>query len=226
MAAVPSLRRGAARRIAVTQQINLFDPRFRQQKKHFSAATLVLALASLFALSVGLQSLYARQNRALQATLAETDRRLATLREQLVRFSSEFSAQGRSTALAEELARVEERLRTRRELLASMRSGGGGGNVEGFSPYLAALARQTMNGVWLTGIEIGGKSEGLVLKGRVLDSALVPAYIGQLNKEEPFAGRTVNELRLTAKSEPAKKAAGPGRYVEFSLSIPLRKEAS
>ena len=207
----------------MTQQINLLDPRFRQRKKHFSAATLALALALLLALSVGLQSLYARQNRALQATLSDTDRRVATLREQLVRFSNEYSAQGRSTALADETARVEERLRARRELLAGMRSGGGG-NVEGFSPYLAALARRTMNGVWLTGVEIGGKSGDLVLKGRVLDSDLVPAYIGQLNKEEPFAGRSITELRLTAKT--GKATSGPARYVEFSLSIPLRKDAS
>lgn len=217
----------------MTQQINLFDPRFRSAKKHFSAATLALALALAAVLAVGLQSLYGRQNRALQATLGETDRRVATLREQMVRFSTEYSAQGRSTALADEIARVEERLRTRRELLAAMRSGGGG-NVEGFSPYLAALARQTMNGVWLTAIGIGGSSGSLVLKGRVLDSELVPAYIGRLNKEEPFAGRAISELRLTAKSEPAKPAAGQpaaasrrlSRYVEFSLSIPLRKDAS
>jgi len=207
----------------VTQQINLLDPRFRKQKTHFSAATLVLALASLLVLSIALQSLFARQNRALQATLAQTDRRVATLRDQMVRFSTEFSAQGRSNALGDELARVEERLRTRRQLLAGMRSGGGG-NVEGFSPYLTALARQTMNGVWLTSVEIGAQSGELVLKGRVLDSELVPAYIGRLSKEEPFAGRTVTELRLTAKTEPASR--GLARYVEFSLSIPLRKDAS
>jgi hypothetical protein len=209
----------------VTQQVNLLDARFRSEKKHFSALTLVLVLALLLVFAVGLQSLYARQNRALQETLAQSDRRAASLREQLVRFSNEYSAQGHSTALADEIARVEERLRSRRELLASMRSGGGG-DVEGFSPYLAALARRTLAGVWLTGVQIGGKSGELVLKGRVLDSDLVPAYIGQLNKEEPFAGRTISELRLSAKSEPAKKAAGPARYVEFTLSIPLRRDAS
>jgi len=58
----------------------------------------------------------------------------------------------------------------------------------------------------------------------VLDSDLVPAYIGQLNKEEPFAGRSITELRLTAKT--GKATSGPARYVEFSLSIPLRKDAS
>lgn len=196
----------------MTQQINLLDARFRKQRTQFSAATLVLALASLLVLAIALQWLLALQNRALQATLADTDRRVSALRDQIVRLSTEFSAQGRSNALGDEIARVEEQLRARRELLAGMRSGGG--DVEGFSPYLSALARQTMNGLWLTGVEIDGKSGELVLKGRVLDSGLVPAYIGRLSQEEPFAGRTVTELRLAA-------SRGMPRYVEFSLSMPL-----
>ena len=198
----------------MTQQINLFDARFRKQKRQFSAATLVLALASLLVLAIALQWLLALQNRSLQATLAGTDQRVMALRDQLVRLSADFSAQGRSNALGDEIARVEEQLRARRELLAGMRYGGG--DVEGFSPYLSALGRQTMDGLWLTSVAIGGKSGELVLKGRVLDSGLVPAYLGRLSKEEPFAGRTVSELRMAA-------SQGAARHVEFSLSMPLRE---
>jgi hypothetical protein len=203
----------------VTQQINLFDARFRKQKPHFSAATMALALGAVFALSLVIQQLYAYQNRGMQATLVQTDRRTAELRDQTLRFAKEFGEQGRSNVLADEIARVEEQLRARRGLLAGMQ-GGVGGNVEGFSPYLTALARQTMTGVWLTGVEIGSPSGDLVLKGRVLDGGLVPAYIRQLNREPLFQGRSVSELRLSAKSEQAK------RYVEFSLQIPLGKGAS
>ena len=42
-------------------------------------------------------------------------------------------------------------------------------------------------------------SQSLVIKGRALESALVPAYIRALNREAPIAGRRVSELRLTAK---------------------------
>lgn len=203
----------------MTQQINLFDARFRKQKPHFSAATMALALGAVFALSLVIQQLYAYQNRGMQATLAQTERRTAELRDQTLRFAKEFGEQGRSNVLADEIARVEEQLRARRGLLAGMQ-GGVGGNVEGFSPYLTALARQTMTGVWLTGVEIGSPSGDLVLKGRVLDGGLVPAYIRQLNREPLFQGRSVSELRLSAKSEQAK------RYVEFSLQIPLGKGAS
>ena len=114
----------------------------------------------------------------------------------------------------------------RRALLSGMQGDSVGGNVEGFAPYLAALARQTMTGVWLTGVEVGGPSRVLVLKGRVVDPDLVPAYIRQLNREPLFQGRTVSELRLTAKNEAAAKSESIKRYVEFSLHIPLGKGAS
>jgi MSHA biogenesis protein MshI len=219
VAPVPSLRRRVARQPRMSQQINLFDARFRPQKPHFSAATMALAVLAVAVLCGVIRELYAHQNRSLEATLAQTETRVTQLREQSVRLARELSGQGRSTALADELARLEERLRTGRGLLGDLQ-GGATANVDGFSPYLAALARQTMHGVWLTAVEFGSGSGELVLKGRVLESELVPAYIQRLNREPLFKGRAVRELRLAAKGEAGK------RYVEFSLQIPLAKDAS
>src|SRR6185295_11194630 len=108
---------------------------------------------------------------------------------------------------------AEARLQERKSLLDDVRTGVGG-DVQGYSRYLAALARATTAGVWLTGVEIGGKSSELVIKGRALESALVPAYIRALNREEPFSGRRIGELRLTARTEkPAAKAEAPAGAV-------------
>lgn len=219
----------------MSQQINLFNPIFLKQKHYFSAATMVQALAVVVAGSLGMVAFEARQNRTLEAVLASTDRQVTSQREQLVRFSKEFSEQGASRALTDELSRVAERLRLRQALLGDMKTGVGG-NAEGFSRYLAALARQSTPGVWLTGIEIGAKGGDLVIKGRALESRMVPAYIRSLNREAPMAGRAVGELRMSAKGEAKQEtapagampgAAGePARYIEFSLSIPLREGAS
>ena len=196
----------------MSQQINLLDARFRAQKPHFSAATMALAVAAVALLAIVMQVLFAHQNRSLQATLSQTDRRAAELRDQTVRFARDLGEQGRSSTLADEIARLEEQLRLRRGLMDGMQ-GGTGRNLEGFSPYLTALARQTMNGVWLTGIEIDGRSGDLALKGRVVDGDLVPAYLRRLDQEPLFRGRAVSELRLVAKEEPGR------RYVEFSLQM-------
>jgi hypothetical protein len=203
----------------MSQQINLFDARFRRQKPHFSAATMALAVVAVAALALGIRELYAYQNRSLEAAAAQTDKRAAELREQAARFAREFGDPGRGTALADELVRLEEQLRVRRGLLEAIQ-GGAGASAAGFSPYLTALARQTMQGVWLTGMEIGSGSGALVLKGRVLQGELVPAYIERLNREPLFKGRVVSEMRLAAKDNAGK------RYVEFSLQIPLAKGAS
>jgi len=198
----------------MTQQINLFNPAFRRQKKHFSAATLLLALAVLAAGSAAMDAFQGYQNRTLERVLADTDSQVAVRREQMLRLSKDLSARGSDKGIAEQMARAEERLQARRSLLDEVRTGAGG-NAGGFSGYLAALARRTMPGVWLTGVEVGKSSE------------LVPLYLTRLKQEEPFAGRSVSELRLTARNEPAPAAQpagaaqGPASFVEFFMSLPL-----
>ena len=203
----------------MSQQINLFDPRFRPQTPHFSASMMVVSALGLLVLTFAIGELYAFQNRRLEATVAQTDQRVAQLREQATKLAQQFGEQGRSSALADELVRIDEQVRVRRGLLEGIQ-GGAATRVEGFSPYLSALARQTVQGVWLTGVEIAGGSGDHVLKGRVNDGELVPVYIQRLNREPLFQGRPVRELHLAARSEAGK------RYLEFSLQIPFAKGAS
>jgi len=217
----------------LSQQINLFNPIFLKQKRHFSALAMAQALALVL---LGVLAMYAyevRQNRTLAGVLAKADEQLEERRSQITRFGREFSTQGASRALANELSAAESRLAQRTSLLDDVKTGVGG-DVQGYSRYLTALARQTMPGVWLTGLDIGGKSSALVIKGRALDSALVPAYMRALNRAAPLAGRRVDELRLTAK-ETAQSPAGahrdpqaprePESYIEFSLAIPMRGDS-
>jgi hypothetical protein len=210
----------------VSQQINLFNPIFLRQKRHFSALAMVQALVLVLLGALAMYAYQARQNRVLAEVLAQTEKDLSTRREQLARFGKEFSALGASKVLVEELAAAEARLAGRRALLADLKTGVGG-DTQGYSRYLAALARQSMPGVWLTGIEIGGRANALLIRGRALESALVPAYIRALSGEEPIAGRPVAELQVAARrtersEEPKDAPKSPERFLEFSLSIPLK----
>ena len=207
----------------MSQQINLYNPVFLKQKHYFSALTMVQALAVVLAGALGIYAFEVRQNRILEQVLADTDKRATSQREQLLKFSKDYSAQGASRTLTEQLARSDQRLQQRQGLLADLKTGVGG-NAEGFSRYLAALARQSTPGVWLTGLEIGAKEHDLLIKGRALESQMVPAYIRALNREAPMAGRPVGELRMTAMGGAGlmPEKGEPARYIEFSLSIPLK----
>ena len=208
----------------MAQQINLFNPVFLKQKRYFSAAAMAQAVGLI---AVGVLAIYAlqvRQTRALERVAAETQRQLDERKAQIAMFAKQTGGDT-SKALAAELETSEARLVERRALLEDVRTGVGG-DAKGYSRYLAALARANTSGVWLTGVEIGGKAGELVIKGRALESALVPAYIDALKKQPPFTGRRVGEFKVAAKAEPPRavgesKAATPTRYVEFSLSLPL-----
>jgi hypothetical protein len=218
----------------MAQQINLFNPIFLQQKKHFSAVTMLQALGLLLA---GILVFYAYASFETHkfARVAENSRKqLQTQSEQLASFMRDYSPQGRSKALEQELARIAAQVKQGEDLAAMMRTGALG-NTEGFARYLSALARQTMAGVWITGMTIGGDEVELQLGGRVLRADLVPAYVRALNHEDVMRGRRIAEMRLTAREEveaPLTAAPGAGaptlsakapalppplRYVEFNI---------
>jgi hypothetical protein len=217
----------------MAQQINLFNPIFLQQKKHFSAVTMLQALGLLVAGILAFYG-YARYETVQLARVADDSKKqLQSQSELVVQLTREFSPQGRSKALEDELGRLNAQLKQREDLLAMLGTGALG-NVEGFARYLAALARQALNGVWLTGFNVSGDETELRLAGRVLHADLVPAYLKALNREEVMRGRRVAEMRLTAREErdPAvtaapgggapgaapRPAAAPQRYIEFDIS--------
>jgi len=211
----------------MSQQINLFNPVFLAQKKYFSAVAMVQALGLLLVGLAVIDVFALRQTASLQRALDETQRGVTQRRTQLVNIGTQYSDVGTSRKLQEEIARTEEQLRRRSALLNELRTSVGG-NVDGFSAYLTALARQSTQGVWLTGVEISGTSNDLVIKGKALDANLVPAYVRALSREPVFSGRSLSALQVTARERPAQAAAGaapaprePSRYLEFTLNIPL-----
>lgn len=222
----------------MAQQINLFNPVFLKQRKYFSAVTMLQALGLLLGGVLAFYAYVLHGSRALAPLAADAARQVAAQTAQIASLTREYSPQGRSRLLQEELGRASARLRQRQELLGMLRTGGLG-NTAGFARYLSALARQSVGGVWLTGFSISGDEIELVLTGRVLQPDLVPAYIRALNREDVMRGRRVSELRLTAREERdgagtaapgaspgavATPPAAPTRYVEFSL-IALRTAA-
>lgn len=215
----------------MSQQINLFNPVFLKQKRYFSALTMAQAIALVAAGCVALYGYARYQTVALDELSARTNRQAEERSGQLVKLSNEFSNQGHSKLLEEEVGRAEALLKRRQQLLEDMLRGSA--DTAGFTRYLEALARQTMQGVWLTGVTIGGKGGSVVISGRGLEGDLVPAYIRLLKRETPFAGQSVSDLRVSSKAALDKpRAAGvpvaeavpaqPARYVEFSVSIPLQ----
>lgn len=210
----------------MSQQINLYNPLFLKQEKHFSARSIAIALGVLV---VGLGAFYTYalvQLRAAERAARDYTVQVASQRDQLMKLTAKLSPQARSKALEAEVARLEGEVKARQTVLAALGTGELG-NTAGFSEFFAALARQVVPGVWLTGLVIGDSGNELLVQGRALRPDLVPTYLKALSSELMMRGRRVTEMKLAAKSLPPEKstekgARGPERFVEFTLTAPLR----
>lgn len=204
----------------MSQQLNLFNPVLLKQQKYFCARTMVHALAILLAVLAGIYAYQRVQLAAARDRLEAAGRQFDEAQQQLAK----FAAEGRRTPsklLEDEIARVQMQLDAQEALLAGL-AGNALGDTTGFSRYLAALARQTSPGVWLTGFTLSGTEGPQTIRGRMLQADLLPGYIGRLNREESLRGRGFADLRIS--SPEAKPPGAPSnddatlpRYVEFTL---------
>lgn len=196
----------------MSQQINLFNPLFMAQKKVFSAVAMARALGVLL-LGCGALGLYGQQHsRQLAHETNLGAERLAQKQARLDKVNSAYPPRESDKALIAEAAALEARLALLRQASDSI-ARGELGNQQGYAGAFRALARQSSEGLWLTGVRIDGAVERISLEGRALDAALVPAYLGRLGREPVLEGKRFDSLRI---GQP--KEAKEGGAIEFGVS--------
>jgi MSHA biogenesis protein MshI len=129
----------------------------------------------------------ARELSSLTATRDLSTRRVNELAAQLQGKQADPALEAEMTALTQQRDRKMQALAA-----LSLREAGGG--AEGFSPQFIGLARQRLNGLWLTRIELSGAQ--MALQGVVLSEELIPRYLRRLGGESVFAGTSFEQARL------------------------------
>ena len=207
----------------MSQQINLFNPVFLTQKKYFSVLTMLQALGLIVLGSVLFYGYALYQVAQMSKQTEEMGKRYAAEQARLINFAKDFSPQRSSQLLEEQLKSLESQAAAQETLLNMLKSGAIG-NTEGYSEYMRAFARQSVNGLWLTAFDITGDGAQMSMSGAVLNPQLVPVYIQRLSKEKIMRGKTFATLQM---QQPKPEADKPvARYVEFNLrSTPTLEEA-
>lgn len=206
----------------MSQQINLFNPAFEPQRALFTSKTMALAAGVMALGVVALAGLAQLRIASLEAEASDAARQLARAQKRLETASAEFTPVQKDPSLPARFADVE------RQHAALQRAGeiierGDLGNTHGDAEYFRALARQTGDGLWLTGVTIDGAGREIGLKGRAMDPALVPGFLNRLRNEPVLQGKIVGSLRIDepAQLKPAtvdgKDKAVPPPWVEFSV---------
>jgi hypothetical protein len=203
----------------VSQQVNLFNPAFEHKQNHFSAATMGQGLGLLLAGVVALAWYGNGRVAALQQQANAGAAQLERKQARLAGVAGEFAPRQKSTALEAELLEAESRLASLRQV-AGVLQRGELGNTQGYSEYFKALARQNVDGLWLTGVSVGAAGNEIGVRGRALDPALLPGYLGRLTREPTMQGKAFGSLQISQAAPmrvAGKDNTEPAPYVEFSL---------
>ena len=205
----------------MSRQINLYSSAFRRQTKKYSALWTV---AAVFAVAAGMTADYAwetYQLRDLRARRGAADVQLKQLREQLLALGKRTQRMP-DKALQDRVARAEDLLRGRQKLFARLESGEIG-NRDGYAEFLAALARQRVDGVWLTRVEISGPGSDFTIEGRTVRADLIPGYIKLLGTEDVLRGKSIGTLAMHERQ--IDSVATPTTQGTPSTVAPIRAES-
>ena len=200
------------------QQINLYNPAFEAQRTLLSFKGAVVGWIAMAVLVAAVSAYEMAALRSAEQQDRELAKQLATAQSEAQRLGGEMASRRHDPRIADEVARLEDDVRGRQEIMDVLHSGGLG-DTRGFSEHLRAFARQSFEGVWLTGLSIATGGRDVLIEGRASQAAFVPGYLKRLNGESAMQGHPFSELVIQEPApDPAAKTPVRPNYVEFKLT--------
>jgi Tfp pilus assembly protein PilN len=218
------------------QQINLYQPIFRQERKLFSLRTVSMTLGIVVVALIAIWAFGKHNVSQLQRDVEAMRQQQASQQKMAATTGGLLSARSSPEALNANIKQLSVQLAERTRALDLLRSGAAGGS-EGFAKRLSALARTHTSGLWLESLSLGGGS-GLSLEGRSNDADLIPRYLQLLADQPELSGArfdqvVIDRYRDRDIAERAGKGqqllpadAAPTSTVRFSVSSRAIRDAT
>lgn len=207
------------------QQINLYQPIFRTQRRIFSSQTIALALVTIFVALVGLWGYGNWKVGRLEREVDQVAKQEKLRAANLASGSAAFAAHANPAEIEARIKALSDELDRRARALAALRSGAAGG-LEGFAPRLEALARRHVDGLWLEGVSFGAVARSMSVSGATVDSRLVPRYLEELQQEPALSGARFDRVEIAEPPKNDKEAASAPLLFHLSDSRLDRKDAA
>ena len=122
---------------------------------------------------------------------------------ELKKIETELSLRKKDATLAKKIILKTKELSNKQKVL-NILSRDEFGNTNGFIEHISGLARQRIEGLWLTQIRIAGGGTNVALKGTTSKPSLLPKYLQRLSSEKAFSGTEFESL-LMARQEKKKQ---------------------
>lgn len=191
------------------QQVNLYQDELRKQKINYSAvmlAQLSIILIVAFSLFAGFRYFQLQQH---QTSLVGQQQKQKLVMAELQKIQAELSLRKKDAKIAKRIVKRTKELANKQKVLGIL-SRDEFGNTTGFIEHISGLARQRIDGLWLTQIRIAGGGTDVTLLGSTSKPSLLPKYLQRLSAEKAFTGTEFESL-LMARQEKKKQ------WLNFSL---------
>jgi len=201
-----------------TQQVNLYQDELKKVKLNYSALMLTqlsIILLIAFSAAAGFRYFQLQQH---QASLVEKQQKQKVAMAELQKIQSELSLRKKDATLAKRIINKTKELSNKQKVVGIL-SRDEFGNTKGFIEHVSGLARQRIEGLWLTQIRIAGGGTNVSLQGTTSKAKLLPKYLQRLSAEKAFAGTEFQSLVMTR--EENKK-----QWLNFSLQNKKTDEAT
>ncbi len=201
----------------MTQQINLYQAQFRPQAHLFSPSFMFRA-AGIALLAMAVLHGFAWQRVAsTEAELQIVALQESAAIERLKNLKPLIAAVTGERSWSEQLDDALQSLQERQAVL-SLVQGATIDETQGFSRHLRALARQRVEGIWLTHIVLSAMGDTASLEGRALRAELIPLYVQDLSDHPPFATQRFNNFRIDTPPDDTDQALHFSMDTEDSLT--------
>ena len=178
------------------QQVNLFQDELKTQKLKYSASMLLQISVVLIVVLSAVAGFSYFQLQQHQISLAEHQQKQKIAMADLQTIQSELSLRRKDAALARRIVQKTKELSNKQKVL-NILSRDEFGNTKGFIGHVSGLARQRVEGLWLTKIRIASGGTDVSLNGTTSKPSLLPKYLQRLSSEKAFSGTEFQSLLMT-----------------------------
>jgi hypothetical protein len=177
------------------QHINLYgqldkyvEPAFSVRKQGLYLLAISAFMLLCYAVLQINSAARVKQLEAVQAQQQQVATKLSALEKKKQRLLEDQS-------LDHEIARLEQGVMFRREMLVSI-DPGQAKSQQHFATHLSGLARQHIDGLWLNQIQFQQGGEQVVLQGKTRQPEYLPQFLKKLAAEPVFSGKQFKVLRM------------------------------
>lgn len=191
------------------QQVNLYQAEFRKEKQPLSAENLLQAVVVVAVLLTAVYAFSYWQLMLSKNELVSLQQQKKQVEQRLVELQKTHKPLARNPRLTQDIQRHQKWLTVRQQavnVLSEKRFG----NTEGFADYFTGLAKQRMEGVWLTELTFNNGGSQLGMQGSAKKPELVPRFLQRLSNEEVFTGTRFRSLVMNREKATEQK-------IDFSL---------